>query len=970
MKSLIKNNFKRILASVLALSLIFSIGITNIVSTAETLVATQTSAEWDGTIAENYADGTGAENDPYLIANGAQLAKLVNDTDTSGKYYKLTADIVLNDSLTDNPTQWYNVTGDDATDIQFKGTLDGDGHTVSGLYFSAAGNASWYGTGIIPRADSATVKNIGLVNSYMEITGTGTMCILGSIIGRGNKVTVSGCFADETVTINANQGRAGGIVALMTGASTIENCYFTGSVSGETACNPFYASGWTDNRNVKYCYTNSAVTKCGDTYYTRVYTTATGGGFEDATYGSVYVPALSAITGDNAATNLTDFDFTNTWQVMRNATPTLKAFYKRDGVWSGEIAENYADGTGAENDPYLIATAEQLAKLVNDTDTSGKYYKLTQNIVLNKALNSTAIQWYNVTGDDATDIQFKGTLDGNGHTVSGLYFSAAGNSGYYGTAIIPRANGATVKNIGLVNSNMTITGTGSNCFVASIIGRGNIVNVTGCFADETVTLNGNKGNAGGMVGVMTGASNILNCYFKGTLSATTADPFYATGWTNYRNVEFCYTTSAVSQKSNTYYEFVYTTATDGGFTGGTFGNVYSIALADITGDNAATNLTNFDFPDTWMTVANATPILTVFYNREKADKGIWTGLVAGSYTGGDGTAENPYQIANGEQLAKLAKDTETAGNYYVLTADIKLNDMESDDLIKWFTVYNSNVMFQGNFNGNGHTVSGLYYNATTITDGHRSGLFPVIGAGAVVTNISFESCDMSVGCYGGTVAGYSDVKADEVFPEISYINVEESVSIKGYTIGGVVGGGTIANFDNCCFTGTLTGVDMGENTAKRNGIVGNFWGVGDNIFYNISNCYTWKYAPFNYENVLAVCSNVYSGTTETVGGTIGGKTTENVKADAMNQLPNLNWKDVWAWEEGELPYLNLTEDGNYNSYEIGDTDCSNTVLNAADLVVIRKHLLGYDFAYNADLTKDGKVNIKDLVRLKKLLSVA
>lgn len=35
----------------------------------------------------------------------------------------------------------------------------------------------------------------------------------------------------------------------------------------------------------------------------------------------------------------------------------------------------------------------------------------------------------------------------------------------------------------------------------------------------------------------------------------------------------------------------------------------------------------------------------------------WDGTVAESYAGGDGTAENPFQIATAEQLAYLAQQT-------------------------------------------------------------------------------------------------------------------------------------------------------------------------------------------------------------------------------------------------------------------------------------------------------------------------
>ena len=51
----------------------------------------------------------------------------------------------------------------------------------------------------------------------------------------------------------------------------------------------------------------------------------------------------------------------------------------------------------------------------------------------------------------------------------------------------------------------------------------------------------------------------------------------------------------------------------------------------------------------------------------------WDGTVAESYAGGNGTMENPYQIATPQQLALLANQTNegTGGNaYYMLTNNI------------------------------------------------------------------------------------------------------------------------------------------------------------------------------------------------------------------------------------------------------------------------------------------------------------
>ncbi len=55
---------------------------------------------------------------------------------------------------------------------------------------------------------------------------------------------------------------------------------------------------------------------------------------------------------------------------------------------------------------------------------------------------------------------------------------------------------------------------------------------------------------------------------------------------------------------------------------------------------------------------------------------------ADSFAGGSGTEEDPYQIATAEQIALMGKvnddwSQEYNKAYYVLTADIQLNDVEN-----------------------------------------------------------------------------------------------------------------------------------------------------------------------------------------------------------------------------------------------------------------------------------------------------
>ena len=100
------------------------------------------------------------------------------------------------------------------------------------------------------------------------------------------------------------------------------------------------------------------------------------------------------------------------------------------------------------------------------------------------------------------------------------------------------------------------------------------------------------------------------------------------------------------------------------------------------------------------------------------------------YTSGSGTAEDPYIITTDAQLRNAARGT---GNkyYYKLGNDIEINDTSSDDwyngsnLKNWikgngngFNTYSNDRnsfemggnLFRSEFDGDGHTISGLYIN--------------------------------------------------------------------------------------------------------------------------------------------------------------------------------------------------------------------------------------------------------------------
>ena len=56
--------------------------------------------------------------------------------------------------------------------------------------------------------------------------------------------------------------------------------------------------------------------------------------------------------------------------------------------------------------------------------------------------------------------------------------------------------------------------------------------------------------------------------------------------------------------------------------------------------------------------------LLLMAGRVMAQNTCWDGTVAEAYAGGDGTPENPYQIATAEQLAMLAQQTNNGTGGY------------------------------------------------------------------------------------------------------------------------------------------------------------------------------------------------------------------------------------------------------------------------------------------------------------------
>jgi len=170
--------------------------------------------------------GAGTEEDPYIIETDIQLARAIA---TGGMnlydklYYKLGCDIDL--SAAPWITQETRETGGIYyTYTPFGGTLDGDGHTITGL--SAGDDAS---AGLIPVLEGGTVKNLHL-RDVNVVSGTYAGALVGWMYGG----SVTNCSVEDAVISSAG-GYSDGLYIVYNDDTwtpdeygTITNSYYIG----------------------------------------------------------------------------------------------------------------------------------------------------------------------------------------------------------------------------------------------------------------------------------------------------------------------------------------------------------------------------------------------------------------------------------------------------------------------------------------------------------------------------------------------------------------------------------------------------------------------------------------------------------------------------------------------------------------------------------------------------------------------
>lgn len=209
----------------------FSLGCSETVSVlSNTVTLTRLLTPWAA-----FSGGTGTAEDPYIIRSAGDFIELVSrssDAAFADKCYKQTEDI----DLTEN---WAFAPLGPSKDLSFKGTYDGNGHSLKGINYVNNEDAP---SGLFRYTDGAVIKNLKLESFQIKSPAM----FLGGFTGYAVNTTFENCAFNggslrsdvkktwneySNVTTDANNFAVMGGIAAYAQGCTFDGCSFLGSMS-------------------------------------------------------------------------------------------------------------------------------------------------------------------------------------------------------------------------------------------------------------------------------------------------------------------------------------------------------------------------------------------------------------------------------------------------------------------------------------------------------------------------------------------------------------------------------------------------------------------------------------------------------------------------------------------------------------------------------------------------------------------
>ncbi|MFA6736860.1 MAG: GLUG motif-containing protein, partial [Saccharofermentanales bacterium] len=222
----------------------------------------------------------------------------------------------------------------------------------------------------------------------------------------------------------------------------------------------------------------------------------------------------------------------------------------------------------------------------------------------------------------------------------------------------------------------------------------------------------------------------------------------------------------------------------------------------------------YDFEDGIPVYDSENADIMCYRKYERKGNGVHVAMFAG----GIGTVEDPYLVRHTHHLMNIPCYPQ---KNYLQTEDIEIIKLEGGP--GWDPICEEDDPFEGSFNGDMHTISGLSINQPkTWNYRYPAGLFGYTGETADIFNLILDDVDIEGCYYVGGLVGSNNGRISNVTVTDAYVQGE------CYT-GGLAGfnSGTITD---SVFEGTVIGIDDIEYGDWTGGL------VGYNDMGTISNC--------------------------------------------------------------------------------------------------------------------------------------
>jgi len=591
-------------------------------------------------------------------------------------------------------------------------------------------------------------------------------------------------------------------------------------------------------------------------------------------------------------------------------------------AWEGTAGQiipepiiDWLDGSGTEEEPYHIDTADQLILLSRASALWDKNFILGVDIDLDPNLQGRRVF------SQAVIRVFSGVFDGNDHTISRLTVTGGDYLGLFGHL----RSGGRILNLGL-----EVVDVNGSSYVGGVVGW-NEGSITSSYTTGTITGDSHVGGIGG-----SNSGDITMSYNTSTTSGG-RDIGGLVG-TNGGNVSGCRNAGEVTGEHGV-----------GGLVGTNFirigttfylpGRIYnSYSMGMVTGDYDVGGLVGYgawasvtsSFWDTdtsqlsssdggtgltTQELQTASTFLEAGWDfvgeSENGPNDVWK-IVEGQtypllswqkYGGGTGEPNDPYLIYTAEHLNALGAEPNDHDKHFKLMADVDLSGYEYDRAVIAPTISDANdwkhwrqsPRFSGSFDGNSRIISHL-----TISGDSYLGLFGMLGIGAEICDVSLEAVD--VNGIGHSIGGLAGISIADITSSYSNGVVQGDSNVGGlvgthygiitycYSTGIVVGnedvGGLVgANSSYINFCADIAN-SFSSSEVEGKECVGGLVGTNGGVFHDMSITTSFstggvvgsKYVGGLAGDNSAFIANCYSNSAVTgdewVGGLVGNNSDE------------------------------------------------------------------------------------------------